>query len=322
MTIREIILKCQCPCCADDLSLGPEEEEILCRKGHRFPLINKRVLVLKVEEERRGERKNSHKRAAKSFSQQWRMFKDGDKIWGKTIEQWRSRFLKHMELSPQDLQNKWVLDLGCGHGLHSKMIAELGANVIGFDISDGFLGVDAKVAADPVLRDKAYYIQGDVFHLPFKDGVFDYIWSDGVLHHTADTKKAFACAQRALKKGGRFHLMVYRKGAPCYNAEKFFRCFTTKLPEPILVVLCYLGAPIFGFLKWFLNKIGRGYRNFEQKSIRENALSLHDTLSPPYAWHHSIEEVQGWFKDHQFTNIVLSDDPASAAGIYIHADKS
>ena len=44
---------------------------------------------------------------------------------------------------------------------------------------------------------------------PFKDSTFDFIWSDGVLHHTPNTFSAFSSVEKLLKKGGKFYAWFY-----------------------------------------------------------------------------------------------------------------
>lgn len=49
----------------------------------------------------------------------------------------------------------------------------------------------------------------NMFKLPFKDNIFDYIYSVGVLHHTPDCKKAFQKLPGLLKNGGEIAIWLY-----------------------------------------------------------------------------------------------------------------
>lgn len=45
-----------------------------------------------------------------------------------------------------------------------------------------------------------------------REGIFDYIYSIGVLHHTRDTRKAFSVLPALLRKEGRISIWVYPNG--------------------------------------------------------------------------------------------------------------
>jgi ubiquinone/menaquinone biosynthesis C-methylase UbiE len=51
----------------------------------------------------------------------------------------------------------------------------------------------------------------DVENLDFKDGVFDLVYSWGVLHHTPNTPAAIGHILRVLKPGGQAKIMIYHK---------------------------------------------------------------------------------------------------------------
>lgn len=303
MTLNDLLTLCRCPLCQSELSLSNDISMIHCPQGHRYPVIDKRIPIFLTEDVPTG----------KSFSHQWQMYQDGDHIWGWDRAKMRDLFLKNTGLKPEDVHHKTILDLGCGHGVLSVIMAEMGARVIGFDISNGFLKMDSTLKSE--LKARINYIQGDVFHFPLKDEIVDLVWCSGVLHHTPDTKTAFDKVYGVVKKGGRFYTWLYKNvfyTKPLVRIRKV----TTKLPENILVPLCYFMAPAFAITKSFINLTGRGYRKFEKRSLRENALSLHDTLAPPYRWHHKKEEAIQWFEHAGFTNITISEDAALGFGIY------
>ncbi|MBI5049149.1 MAG: class I SAM-dependent methyltransferase [Deltaproteobacteria bacterium] len=57
---------------------------------------------------------------------------------------------------------------------------------------------------------------GDAENLQFKDGSFDVVFSNGVLHHTPDIEKSFREAQRVLRRGGEFWVILYHKNSVFY----------------------------------------------------------------------------------------------------------
>jgi SAM-dependent methyltransferase len=94
-----------------------------------------------------------------------------------------------------------VLDAGCGDGRTSVALARLGfADVIGLDWSPPALAII-----------NVRFVQGDVLHLPFVDGEFDAVVSNGVLHHTYDAKRGLGEMRRVLKPGGQAWLELYQR---------------------------------------------------------------------------------------------------------------
>src|SRR5260370_31004641 len=104
-----------------------------------------------------------------------------------------------------------VLDAGCGNGTLSAAAARAGAYVVGIDYSTSVERAEqhkAEFAGGNAPR--IQYVQGDVQHPPFAPGVFDVVYSDGVLHHTDDTKRSFDALSRVVKPGGRMFVWLYR----------------------------------------------------------------------------------------------------------------
>ena len=72
------------------------------------------------------------------------------------------------------------LDLGCGIGLHTTLLAQaVGASgqVVGLDLEPEFLALAAERAAQTGLAGRLRFQQGDMTRLPFEDGSFDWLWS-------------------------------------------------------------------------------------------------------------------------------------------------
>lgn len=92
----------------------------------------------------------------------------------------------------------FLLDLGCGTGMLTKLAIEQGYNVIGIDISLDSLKF-LKSQAENVQT-----IQADGYELPFADGCFDSVISLGVLRHFSDIDKVIREIHRVLSKDGVF----------------------------------------------------------------------------------------------------------------------
>jgi ubiquinone/menaquinone biosynthesis C-methylase UbiE len=98
-----------------------------------------------------------------------------------------------------DVRGLNVLDLGCGHGMASIVLARRGARVTACDLSLGYLReAQARAAANGVA---AQWALADGERLPFADLVFDRIWGNAILHHL-DLRVAAGELQRVLRPGG------------------------------------------------------------------------------------------------------------------------
>jgi ubiquinone/menaquinone biosynthesis C-methylase UbiE len=108
-----------------------------------------------------------------------------------------------------DLPNMDVLEIGVGHGTHAQLIASRCRSFTGIDLT----GAACKAV---VSRFQIFGLQGriaemDAEELSFPDASFDYIWSWGVIHHSADTSRILRQMHRVLRPGGRATVMVYHR---------------------------------------------------------------------------------------------------------------
>jgi len=97
-----------------------------------------------------------------------------------------------------------VLDVGCGTGLDVFIAASLvGARgrVVGLDLSADMLAVARAAAADASLGNVAFEV-GSVEALPFDDGSFDVVVSNGALNLVPDKDAAYGEMHRVLAPGG------------------------------------------------------------------------------------------------------------------------
>jgi SAM-dependent methyltransferase len=98
-----------------------------------------------------------------------------------------------------DVATKRILDLGCGHGMASVVLARRGAIVTGVDLSSGYVEeARRRAAANEVV---AEFCQADAEHLPFANESFDAVWGCAILHHL-DLQQACRELLRVLSPGG------------------------------------------------------------------------------------------------------------------------
>jgi len=80
-----------------------------------------------------------------------------------------------------NLQNARVLDYGCGHGMAGVVLARLGAEVTGFDLSGAYVREARERARANGVTIR--HVQADGERLPFPDQYFDRAWGNAILHH-------------------------------------------------------------------------------------------------------------------------------------------
>lgn len=99
-----------------------------------------------------------------------------------------------------DVQNKRVIDIGCGGGIYTKELALMGAaNVIGLDFSKEILqAAKENCSSFPNIS----FIHSDAHNIPFPDETFDIVISRAVIHHLQDIPTFLSEASRILKKDG------------------------------------------------------------------------------------------------------------------------
>ena len=102
-----------------------------------------------------------------------------------------------------------LLDAGCGIGVFTRFYARLGFKVTALDITDRAIQITKKSLELNNLT--AEVLQGSVEDLPFSDNSFDYVISNGVIHHTPKTKKAIHEFYRVLKPGGKASIAINYK---------------------------------------------------------------------------------------------------------------
>jgi ubiquinone/menaquinone biosynthesis methyltransferase len=100
-----------------------------------------------------------------------------------------------------------VLDVACGTGDISFMLATRGAHVVGLDVTHRMLQLArTKQGSVP-------FVTGDMLALPFKDEAFDVVTTGYGLRNVPDIPRAIAEARRVLKPGGVFLSLDFNRPA-------------------------------------------------------------------------------------------------------------
>lgn len=102
----------------------------------------------------------------------------------------------------KNIKNKKILDLGCGIGDTAVYFALQGAEVYGVDVSPNMIKTATDLARQYNIVNKCSFSVGVAEKLNFDDNSFDFVFGNGVLHHT-DLEPTIKEVYRVLKKNGK-----------------------------------------------------------------------------------------------------------------------
>jgi len=97
---------------------------------------------------------------------------------------------------------QYILDVGCGSGVQSVVIAKQGINVVGVDISEEMLLVAKKKIDELGVAAYADLIVCDAENIPLKEEAFDAYFMVGTLHHVKAPEMVVKSATEKIRKGG------------------------------------------------------------------------------------------------------------------------
>jgi ubiquinone/menaquinone biosynthesis C-methylase UbiE len=173
---------------------------------------------------------------------------------------------------------KDVLEAGCGIATDGLNFARAGARYTGVDLSETALEI-----ARPRFRDAGVdgrFVHSSITALPFADASFDLVYSNGVIHHVADTQRAVDEFHRVLRPGGSAVVMLYHRNSLNYyfNIMTLRRALvaTLMLPGMVPMVAKITGEP---------EKILQGHvellRKHGSRYLRDTSLFLSNNTDGP-----------------------------------------
>ncbi len=255
--------------------------------GSVFPKIDNVVGMISKERD---------KDTLKKFEHQWAVW-GGDKvIFGKTSEEYEDRYLK--EFANPIIKKGWfagkrTLDAGCGHGMMVEVFNRLGAASVGLELGDGVFRAARRLEGKDILL-----VQGDILDIPFQENSFDYVYSNGVIHHTRDTRLAFKKLASIVKPGGGLDIWLYPKKGILWETTMYTgRLLTTRIPPALLSKLVYLLIPLLYVVPTWSRTSPRTH------TLKQCAQVIYDWLSPKYQTHHTFDEVKKWYEEEGFEGI-------------------
>ena len=113
-----------------------------------------------------------------------------------------------------DIHGLYGIDIGCGEGFNTRLLARRGAMMEAVDISENFIAKAMEEEnADPL---HIHYQVASAIELPFENIKFDFATAFMVLMDIPETGQVFKEAFRVLKPGG---FLQFSISHPCFDAS-------------------------------------------------------------------------------------------------------
>jgi 2-polyprenyl-3-methyl-5-hydroxy-6-metoxy-1,4-benzoquinol methylase len=273
----------ECPKCEGELLLVKDQHECLkCRT--QFPIINNVSRFVPSDN------------YAGSFGLQWNRFEKTQIDSSLQTNRSEKRFLDETMWDSSVLENKLVLDAGCGAGRFAEIALKLGANLIAVDFSTAVNTAEKNLRAG-----NRQVIQADLAHLPIKSNSLDYIYCIGVLQHTKNPEVIVTELIRCLKINGELTLSFYENSSwhVKFYSKYLVRPMTKRIPSELLLAILtrtsIVWFPVTSWLFRFPAPFARVFRflipianyvEFEylsrESALNEAILDTFDMLSPAY----------------------------------------
>ena len=122
-------------------------------------------------------------------------------------------FIETKQLIASGMSAGSALELGPGPGYLGLEWLKRTANttLVGLEISPEMIALAERNAAHYGLAARAHYMLGDGAAMPFAEGHFGAVFSNGSLHEWADPRATFAELWRVLRCGGRLYVSDLRR---------------------------------------------------------------------------------------------------------------
>lgn len=247
---------------------------------------------------------------ADNFGALWNTFRHAllDSALGTTHS--RDRFLRMTGWTENDLQGKWLLEVGCGSGRFTEVALACGAHVVAVDYSSAIDVCQRNLGDHPRL----HLVQADVYSLPFRPELFDGVYGFGVLHRTPDAHRALMALPSQLRDGGRLAVDIapprwFRRIGP----TAWLRWFTTRMPPAramalaqALVTLLFPVQLALGKIPWIGRRLQRllpiappdALETCDSIALRDRArLAMCDRLTAPHHQPCRMTTLMQWLQD-------------------------
>lgn len=262
---------------------------------------------------------------------------------GSEIQKWilaRNGFSTLAEFGKYLAPKRRILDAGCGNGRVTALLRSLTdprkTEVVGIDlVADEVAARNLADSENVLVRRKD--LLDDLSDL----GKFDFIYSQEVLHHTNDPRRAFANLVKLLTDDGEIAIYVYKQKAPvreftddyvrdrissldydsamraCDQITELGKTLSeldTKVRVPAVDVLG-IEAGEYDLQRFLYHFFCKCFWNNEL-SFKDNSVINYDWYHPQVATRHTLEEVRDWCAEN---NLKIRHECVDHYGITVRA---
>ncbi len=240
------------------------------------------------------------------FGEQWTTYVDNEGRYGS-----REYFFDIVSplLTPEEVNDASVADIGSGTGRIVLMLIDAGARIVH--------AVEPSNALEVVKQNTKSFADRIVYHHARGDELpsgldLDLVVSIGVIHHIPEPQPVMRAAFNALRPGGRCVVWLYgHEGNETYLAIfEPLRRITARLPHWILAGLSHLLNIVASGYAWLCRWVKLPLadymrRVFSTLSWHKRFLVIYDQLNPAYAKYYTCEEARALFVEAGFVDVTL-----------------
>jgi SAM-dependent methyltransferase/uncharacterized protein YbaR (Trm112 family) len=247
----------------------------------------------------------------RTFSDEWVKYDWNDEAYWSTTPAVLYNAMDFMlDLNRRPLAGKHVLEVGIGiGGIADNIARNQDCELVGIDLGYAVDAASKNFGSNPRL----HIVQASAFRPPFKPETFDFVYSQGVLHHSFSTKAAFDKVSRLPKPGGRLYVWVYNpdvekrslKRRGLMLLERALRPVLSRLPSKLQTVAL---SPIVLLYLWHQKRRVKTSDKYVAYGWREAIHAARDRFTPKYAHRHTRQEVSQWFTQAGYTNLAAPHD--------------
>lgn len=277
--------------------------------------------------------RNVDDNVASGFGKEWSTFRQGEENLSRS--QRETIFENYFRIFPWNLlppDGGVGIDVGCGTGRWSLMVAPRVAHLHLLDVSPEALAV---------ARDNLKGAQNVSFHansvaeIPLPERSFDFAFSLGVLHHVPDTQKAIRAIAEKLKPGAPFLIYLYYafdNRPPWYRAlwaiSNGARVVVSRLPHTMRKAI---SETIAALVYWPLARLAALLAQcgvpqqslplswYRDKSFYVMRTDAYDRFCTQLEKRFSKQQIEQMLANAGFETIVFSDSPPYWCAVGIKA---
>jgi ubiquinone/menaquinone biosynthesis C-methylase UbiE len=189
-----------------------------------------------------------------------------------------------------------ILDAGCGLGVCTVTLSDMGDQVAGVDISPESLK-SAERLAKGLGKDNVGFLNSDLMELPFKDESFDLILCWGVLMYVPSTERVFDELVRCLRKDGMLIVAVHRKSVvtPLHNA---IRHICLRVPR-------FARGPTIKLMALSIKSVASALNRRAARDDLSFEAKVEDFYFIPFKRFFNVDELQELFRRYDISSEVV-----------------